>query len=189
MARLGLGRKREEEEQVRQAMSEQEAAVVEGRDYAKNTAAAMQATKHHVVAEHPTNPFEQTAKKTDAQIIADYDAEMAARDGMAPGNPKADTGYNDISVDFSSIKSNEQAAYFASTLHDETTKAEFLKDWAKYSKQDSETGALRRGRSAGHAPVCAARQRDGEEQGEGSGPCQDARGRDAGTFGAEPDGV
>ncbi|MFR5794763.1 MAG: hypothetical protein ACLUI3_03775 [Christensenellales bacterium] len=139
MARLGLGRKREEEEQVRQAMSEQEAAVVEGRDYAKNTAAAMQATKHHVVAEHPTNPFEQTAKKTDAQIIADYDAEMAARDGMAPGNPKADTGYNDISVDFSSIKSNEQAAYFASTLHDETTKAEFLKDWAKYSKQDSET--------------------------------------------------
>ena len=139
MARLGLGRKREEEEQARQAMSEQEAAVVEGRDYAKNTAAAMQATKHHVVAEHPTNPFEQTAKKTDAQIIADYDAEMAARDGMAPGNPKADTGYNDISVDFSSIKSNEQAAYFASTLHDETTKAEFLKDWAKYSKQDSET--------------------------------------------------
>lgn len=139
MARLGLGRKREEEEQVRQAMSEQEAAVVEGRDYAKNTAAAMQATKHHVVAEHPTNPFEQTAKKTDAQIIADYDAEMAARDGMAPGNPKADTGYNDISVDFSSIKSNEQAAYFASTLHDEATKAEFLKDWAKYSKQDSET--------------------------------------------------
>ena len=139
MARLGLGRKREEEEQVRQAMSEQEAAVVEGRDYAKNTAAAIQATKHHVVAEHPTNPFEQTAKKTDAQIIADYDAEMAARDGMAPGNPKADTGYNDISVDFSSIKSNEQAAYFASTLHDETTKAEFLKDWAKYSKQDSET--------------------------------------------------
>ncbi len=139
MARLGLGRKREEEEQARQAMSEQEAAVVEGRDYAKNTAAAIQATKHHVVAEHPTNPFEQTAKKTDAQIIADYDAEMAARDGMAPGNPKADTGYNDISVDFSSIKSNEQAAYFASTLHDETTKAEFLKDWAKYSKQDSET--------------------------------------------------
>ena len=139
MARLGLGRKREEEEQARQAMSEQEAAVVEGRDYAKNTAAAMQATKHHVVAEHPTNPFEQTAKKTDAQIIADYDAEMAARDGMAPGNPKADTGYNDISVDFSSIKSNEQAAYFASTLHDEPTKAEFLKDWAKYSKQDSET--------------------------------------------------
>lgn len=139
MARLGLGRKREEEEQARQAMSEQEAAIVEGRDYAKNTAAAMQATKHHVVAEHPTNPFEQTAKKTDAQIIADYDAEMAARDGMAPGNPKADTGYNDISVDFSSIKSNEQAAYFASTLHDETTKAEFLKDWAKYSKQDSET--------------------------------------------------
>ena len=139
MARLGLGRKREEEEQARQAMSEQEAAVVEGRDYAKNTAAAMQATKHHVVAEHPTNPFEQTAKKTDAQIIADYDAEMAARDGMAPGNPKADTGYNDISVDFSSIKSNEQAAYFASTLHDEATKAEFLKDWAKYSKQDSET--------------------------------------------------
>lgn len=139
MARLGLGRKREEEEQARQAMSEQEAAVVEGRDYAKNTAAAMQATKHHVVAEHPTNPFEQTAKKTDAQIIADYDAEMAARDGMTPGNPKADTGYNDISVDFSSIKSNEQAAYFASTLHDETTKAEFLKDWAKYSKQDSET--------------------------------------------------
>ena len=139
MARLGLGRKREEEEQARQAMSEQEAAVVEGRNYAKNTAAAMQATKHHVVAEHPTNPFEQTAKKTDAQIIADYDAEMAARDGMAPGNPKADTGYNDISVDFSSIKSNEQAAYFASTLHDETTKAEFLKDWAKYSKQDSET--------------------------------------------------
>ena len=139
MARLGLGRKREEEEQARQAMSEQEAAVVEGRDYAKNTAAAIQATKHHVVAEHPTNPFEQTAKKTDAQIIADYDAEMAARDGMAPGNPKADTGYNDISVDFSSIKSNEQAAYFASTLHGETTKAEFLKDWAKYSKQDSET--------------------------------------------------
>ena len=139
MARLGLGRKREEEEQARQAMSEQEAAVVEGRDYAKNTAAALQATKHHVVAEHPTNPFEQTAKKTDAQIIADYDAEMAARDGMAPGNPKADTGYNDISVDFSSIKSNEQAAYFASTLHDEATKAEFLKDWAKYSKQDSET--------------------------------------------------
>lgn len=139
MARLGLGRKREEEEQARQAMSEQEAAVVEGRDYAKNTAAAVQATKHHVVAEHPTNPFEQTAKKTDAQIIADYDAEMAARDGMAPGNPKADTGYNDISVDFSSIKSNEQAAYFASTLRDETTKAEFLKDWAKYSKQDSET--------------------------------------------------
>ena len=139
MARLGLGRKREEEEQARQAMSEQEAAVVEGRDYAKNTAAAMQATKHHVVAEHPTNPFEQTAKKTDAQIIADYDAEMAARDGMAPGNPKADTGYNDISVDFSSIKSNEQAAYFASTLHGEPTKAEFLKDWAKYSKQDSET--------------------------------------------------
>lgn len=35
MARLGLGRKREEEEQARQAMSEQEAAVVEGRDYAK----------------------------------------------------------------------------------------------------------------------------------------------------------
>ena len=139
MARLGLGRKREEEEQARQAMSEQEAAVVEGRDYAKNTAAALQATKHHVVAEHPTNPFEQTAKKTDAQIIADYDAEMAARDGMAPGNPKADTGYNDIGVDFSSIKSNEQAAYFASTLHDEATKAEFLKDWAKYSKQDSET--------------------------------------------------
>ena len=139
MARLGLGRKREEEEQARQAMSEQEAAVVEGRDYAKNTAAAIQATKHHVVAEHPTNPFEQTAKKTDAQIIADYDAEMAARDGMAPGNPKADTGYNDISVDFSSIKSNEQAAYFASTLHDEPTKAEFLKDWAKYSKHDSET--------------------------------------------------
>ena len=139
MARLGLGRKREEEEQARQAMSEQEAAVVEGRDYAKNTAAAMQATKHHVVAEHPTNPFEQTAKKTDAQIIADYDAEMAARDGMTPGNPKADTGYNDISVDFSSIKSNEQAAYFASTLRDEPTKAEFLKDWAKYSKQDSET--------------------------------------------------
>lgn len=139
MARLGLGRKREEEEQARQAMGEQEAAVVEGRDYAKNTAAAMQATKHHVVAEHPTNPFEQTAKKTDAQIIADYDAEMAARDGMAPGNPKADTGYNDISVDFSSIKSNEQAAYFASTLRDEPTKAEFLKDWAKYSKQDSET--------------------------------------------------
>ena len=31
MARLGLGRKREEEEQARQAMSEQEAAVVEGR--------------------------------------------------------------------------------------------------------------------------------------------------------------
>lgn len=139
MARLGLGRKREEEEQARQVMSEQEAAVVEGRDYAKNTAAAVQATKHHVVAEHPTNPFEQTAKKTDAQIIADYDAEMAARDGMTPGNPKADTGYNDISVDFSSIKSNEQAAYFASTLRDEPTKAEFLKDWAKYSKQDSET--------------------------------------------------
>jgi hypothetical protein len=139
MARLGLGRKREEEEQARQAMSEQEAAVVEERDYAKNTAAAMQATKHHVVAEHPTNPFGQTAKKTDAQIIADYDAEMAARDGMAPGNPKADTGYNDISVDFSSIKSNEQAAYFASTLRDEPTKIEFFGDWAKYSGQDVET--------------------------------------------------
>ena len=42
-------------------MSGKEAAV-EGRNYAKNTAAAMQATKHPVVAEHPTNPFEQTAK-------------------------------------------------------------------------------------------------------------------------------
>lgn len=139
MARLGLGRKKEEELQARQSMSEQEAAVIEGRDYAKNAAAAKQATKFNVVSEHPTNPFQQTAKKTNAQIIADYDAEMAARDGMTAGNSKPDVGYNKISVDFSSIKDNDQAAYFASTLNDEKTRQTFLKDWASYSKQDSET--------------------------------------------------
>ena len=139
MARLGLNRKKEEEQQARQSVSEQEAAVIEGRDYAKNAAAAKQATKFNVVSEHPTNPFQQTAKKTDSQIIADYDAEMAARDGMTAGNSKPDVGYNKISVDFSSVKDNDQAAYFASTLNDEKTRQTFLKDWASYSKQDSET--------------------------------------------------
>lgn len=139
MARLGLGRKKEEEQKEQQSAQAGRDAIAEGREYAKNTSAAKQATKFSVVSEHPTDPFKQTAEKTDAQIVSDYDAEMAARDGMTAGNKKQYTGFNKISVDFSSIKDNDQAAYFASTLDDEKTRKEFLEDWAKYSKQSSET--------------------------------------------------
>ena len=139
MARLGLGRKKEEEQKEQQSAQAGRDAIAEGREYAKNASAAKQATKFSVVSEHPTDPFKQTAEKTDAQIVSDYDAEMAARDGMTAGNKKQYTGFNKISVDFSSIKDNDQAAYFASTLDDEKTRKEFLEDWAKYSKQSSET--------------------------------------------------
>lgn len=138
MARLGLGRKKEEEQKEQQSAQAGRDAIAEGREYAKNASAAKQATKFSVVSEHPTDPFKQTAEKTDAQIVSDYDAEMAARDGMTAGNKKQYTGFNKISVDFSSIKDNDQAAYFASTLDDEKTRKEFLEDWAKYSKQSSE---------------------------------------------------
>lgn len=139
MARLGLGRKKEEEQKEQQSAQAGRDEIAEGREYAKNASAAKQATKFSVVSEHPTDPFKQTAEKTDAQIVSDYDAEMAARDGMTAGNKKQYTGFNKISVDFSSIKDNDQAAYFASTLDDEKTRKEFLEDWAKYSKQSGET--------------------------------------------------
>ena len=127
MARLGLGRKKEEEQKEQQSAQAGRDAIAEGREYAKNASAAKQATKFSVVSEHPTDPFKQTAEKTDAKIVSDYDAEMAARDGMTAGNQKQYTGFNKISVDFSSIKDNDQAAYFASTLDDEKRGKHFSK--------------------------------------------------------------
>ena len=91
MARMqGFGRKREEEERKRAqqqaaADSSQNSAVIRGREHAKETAGALKQTGHKVVAEQKVNPFEQTAQKTNAQLLADYDAEMAGRDGMAMG--------------------------------------------------------------------------------------------------------
>lgn len=145
MARMqGFGRKREEEEQKRAqqqaaADSSQNSAVIRGREHAKETAGALKQTGHKVVAEQKVNPFEQTAQKTNAQLLADYDAEMAGRDGMAMGmTPRRDLGTRDVEVDFSTIKDNKQAAYFAGTLANEDVAEEFLKDWAAYSAQDSD---------------------------------------------------
>lgn len=146
MARMqGFGRKREEEEEQKRAQQQktadasQDSAVVQGRNYAKETAGALGQTGYKVVSENKVNPFEQTAKKTNEQLLADYDAEMAGRDGMAMGmTPKRDLGTQDVEVDFSTIKDNKQAAYFASTLANEDIAEEFLKDWADYSRQDSD---------------------------------------------------
>lgn len=145
MARMqGFGRKREEEERKRaqqQAAADnpQNSAVIRGREHAKETAGALKQTRHKVVAEQKVNPFEQTAGKTNAQLLADYDAEMAGRDGMAMGmTPRRDLGTRDVEVDFSTIKDNKQAAYFAGTLANEDVAEEFLKDWAAYSAQDSD---------------------------------------------------
>ncbi len=146
MARMqGFGRKREEEEEQKRAQQQkaadasQDSAVVQGRNYAKETAGALGQTGYKVVSENKVNPFEQTAKKTNEQLLADYDAEMAGRDGMAMGmTPKRDLGTRDVEVDFSTIKDNKQAAYFASTLASEDVAEEFLKDWADYSQQDSD---------------------------------------------------
>lgn len=144
MARMqGFGRKREEEEQKRAqqqaADNPQNSAVIRGREHAKETAGALKQTGHKVVAEQKVNPFEQTAQKTNAQLLADYDAEMAGRDGMALGmTPRRDLGTRDVEVDFSTIKDNKQAAYFAGTLANEDVAEEFLKDWAAYSAQDSD---------------------------------------------------
>ena len=146
MARMqGFGRKREEEEEQKRAQQQkaadasQDSAVVQGRNYAKETAGALGQTGYKVVSENKVNPFEQTAKKTNEQLLADYDAEMAGRDGMAMGmTPKRDLGTRDVEVDFSTIKDNKQAAYFASTLANEDIAEEFLKDWADYSQQDSD---------------------------------------------------
>ena len=161
----GFGRKREEEEQKRaqqqaDADSSQTAAdnpqnsavfplrgkvyaketdYAKEREYAKETAGALKQTGHKVVAEQKVNPFEQTAQKTNARILADYDAEMAGREGREMGmTPKRDLGTRDVEVDFSTIKDNKQAAYFAGTLANEDVAEEFLKDWAAYSAQDSE---------------------------------------------------
>lgn len=145
MARMqGFGRKREEEERKRaqqQAAADnpQNSAVIRGREHAKETAGALKQTGHKVVAEQKVNPFEQTAGKTNAQLLADYDAEMAGREGMAMGmTPRRDLGTRDVEVDFSTIKDNKQAAYFAGTLANEDVAEEFLKDWAAYSEQDSD---------------------------------------------------
>lgn len=145
MARMqGFGRKREEEERKRaqqQAAADnpQNSAVIRGREHAKETAGALKQTGHKVVAEQKVNPFEQTAGKTNAQLLADYDAEMAGREGMAMGmTPRRDLGTRDVEVDFSTIKDNKQAAYFAGTLANEDVAEEFLKDWAAYSNQDSD---------------------------------------------------
>lgn len=145
MARMqGFGRKREEEERKRAqqqaaADSSQNSAVIRGREHAKETAGALKQTGHKVVAEQKVNPFEQTAQKTNAQLLADYDAEMAGREGMAMGmTPRRDLGTRDVEVDFSTIKDNKQAAYFAGTLANEDVAEEFLKDWAAYSAQDSD---------------------------------------------------
>lgn len=146
MARTqNFGRKREEEEEQKRAQQQkaadasQDSAVVQGRNYAKETASALGQTGYKVVSENKVNPFEQTAKKTNEQLLADYDAEMAGRDGMAMGmTPKRDLGTRDVEVDFSTIKDNKQAAYFASTLANEDVAEEFLKDWADYSRQDSD---------------------------------------------------
>lgn len=145
MARMqGFGRKREEEERKRAqqqtaADSSQNSAVIRGREHAKETAGALKQTGHKVVGEQKVNPFEQTAQKTNAQLLADYDAEMAGRDGMAMGmTPRRDLGTRDVEVDFSTIKDNKQAAYFAGTLANEDVAEEFLKDWAAYSAQDSD---------------------------------------------------
>lgn len=146
MARMqSFGRKREEEEEQKRAQQQkaadasQDSAVVQGRNYAKETAGALGQTGYKVVSENKVNPFEQTAKKTNEQLLADYDAEMAGRDGMAMGmTPKRDLGTRDVEVDFSTIKDNKQAAYFASTLANEDVAEEFLKDWADYSQQDSD---------------------------------------------------
>ena len=146
MARMqGFGRKREEEEEQRRAQqqtaadSSQNSAVIRGREHAKETAGALKQTGHKVVAEQKVNPFEQTAQKTNAQLLADYDAEMAGREGMAMGmTPRRDLGTRDVEVDFSTIKDNKQAAYFAGTLANEDVAEEFLKDWAAYSEQDSD---------------------------------------------------
>ncbi len=145
MARMqGFGRKREEEERKRAqqqaaADSSQNSAVIRGREHAKETAGALKQTGHKVVGEQKVNPFEQTAQKTNAQLLADYDAEMAGREGMAMGmTPRRDLGTRDVEVDFSTIKDNKQAAYFAGTLANEDVAEEFLKDWAAYSAQDSD---------------------------------------------------
>nr|DAM75412.1 MAG TPA: Type I restriction enzyme Methylase [Caudoviricetes sp.] len=141
----GFGRKREEEEEQKRvqqqtaADSSQNSAVIRGREHAKETAGALKQTGHKIVAEQKVNPFEQTAQKTNAQLLADYDAEMAGREGMAMGmTPRRDLGTRDVEVDFSTIKDNKQAAYFAGTLANEDVAEEFLKDWAAYSAQDSD---------------------------------------------------
>ena len=144
MARMqGFGKKREEEEEQKRAQQQkaadasQDSAVVQGRNYAKETAGALGQTGYKVVSETKVNPFEQTAKKANEQLLADYDAEMAGRDGMAMGmTPKRDLGTRDVEVDFSTIRDNKQAAYFAGTLANEDVAEEFLKDWADYSQQD-----------------------------------------------------
>lgn len=146
MARMqGFGRKREEEEEQKRVQQQvaadnsQNSAVIRGREHAKETAGALKQTGHKIVAEHKVNPFEQTAQKTNAQLLADYDAEMAGREGMAMGmTPRRDLGTRDVEVDFSTIKDNKQAAYFAGTLANEDVAEEFLKDWAAYSEQDSD---------------------------------------------------
>nr|DAG66382.1 MAG TPA: Large polyvalent protein associated domain 38 [Caudoviricetes sp.] len=146
MARMqGFGRKREEEEEQKRVQQQaaadnsQNSAVIRGREHAKETAGALKQTGHKVVAEQKVNPFEQTAGKTNAQLLADYDAEMAGREGMAMGmTPRRDLGTQDVEVDFSTIKDNKQAAYFAGTLANEDVAEEFLKDWAAYSAQDSD---------------------------------------------------
>lgn len=146
MARMqGFGRKREEEEERKRAQQQaaadnpQNSAVIRGREHAKETAGALKQTGHKVLAEQKVNPFEQTAGKTNAQLLADYDAEMAGREGMAMGmTPRRDLGTRDVEVDFSTIKDNKQAAYFAGTLANEDVAEEFLKDWAAYSNQDKD---------------------------------------------------
>lgn len=146
MARMqGFGRKREEEEEQKRVQQQaaadnsQNSAVIRGREHAKETAGALKQTGHKVVAEQKVNPFEQTAGKTNAQLLADYDAEMAGREGMAMGmTPRRDLGTRDVEVDFSTIKDNKQAAYFAGTLASEDVAEEFLRDWAAYSEQDSD---------------------------------------------------
>ena len=115
MARMqGFGRKREEEEERKRAQQQaaadnpQNSAVIRGREHAKETAGALKQTGHKVVAEQKVNPFEQTAGKTNAQLLADYDAEMAGREGMAMGmTPRRDLGTRDVEVDFSTIKNNK----------------------------------------------------------------------------------
>lgn len=127
-------RKKNEQEQ----QSPVQSVVDEGRDYAKAADSALKNTKFNVVSQETVDPFKQTEQKTSGQLTQEFDAEMAGRDGMAQGMLQKTDRKRQISVDFSSIKDNEQAENFASTLYDEDTRERFLKDWAGYSGQNAD---------------------------------------------------
>lgn len=120
-------------------------------EHAARLNAAVDSVETRVVAEHPLDPYagvapEQTARQEEpgrtpqeshAQMLENTIyrsmAKTQEKGGPPDGKNKPDFGYNEITVDFSSIEDNDTALYFATTLRGDSEKARFLDAWCDYA--------------------------------------------------------